>query len=89
MSEQPDSWYVGRLLGQLKLVIGTDDEIPVEIKLDTQAILKELARHLVLPLEEHDRTRARIQYGQLARLLEDHPDADALLQTVRRFVPYL
>ncbi len=89
MSERPDSFYVERLLLQLKVVIGTDDELATEIKMDVQGILKELAHHLVLPLDQHDRERARMQYNQLSRLLEDHPDGDALLRTLRRFVPYL
>ena len=87
--EKPDEYYVDRLLGRLKLVIATDDEIPVETKLDTQAMIKEFARHLAAPLEGQDAATLRAQHSHLLAELEDYPNCESLLVALRNFAPNL
>jgi len=87
--EKPDEYYVGRLLGRLKLVIATDDEIPIETKLDTQAMIKEFARHLLQPLEEQDAALIHAQHGHLLDALDEFPNCESLLIALRNFAPNL
>lgn len=88
-AEKPDAYYVGRLLGRLKLVIATDDEISVETKLDTQAMIKDFARHLALPPEDQDVRILRSQHAFLLDELEDFPNCESLLIALRNFAPNL
>lgn len=87
--ERPDAYYVERLLGRVKLVIATDDDMPVELKLETQPMLKELIRTLSDPPDQQDQARALQQYQFLLDALEDYPNCTALLTALRNFVPYL
>ncbi len=87
--EKPDAYYVGRLLGRLKLVIATDDEITVETKLDTQAMIKDFARHLSLPIEDQEVRILRSQHAFLLDELEDFPNCESLLIALRNFAPNL
>lgn len=88
-AERPDEYYVGRLLGRLKLVIATDDEIAVETKLDTQAMIKDFSRHLMLPVEDQDAGVLRSQHAYLLDELEDFPNCESLLIALRNFAPNL
>jgi hypothetical protein len=87
--ERSDEYYVERLLGRVRLVIATDDDIPIEVKLETQPMLKELEATLSFPPDQQDRARAQGQYGFLCDALEDHPNCTALLAALRNFVSYL
>ena len=87
--ERPDEFYVERLLSRVKLVIATDDDIPVETKLETQPMLKELMATLSYPPDQQDRERALGQHEFLLDALEDYPNCTALLTALRNFVPYL
>lgn len=87
--ERPDEYYVERLLTRVKLVIATDDDIPVETKLETQPMLKELLRTLSVPPDQQDRERAIGQHQFLLDALDDFPNCTALLTALRNFVPYL
>jgi hypothetical protein len=87
--EKPDEYYVGRLLGRLKLVIATDDEIPIETKLDTQAMIKEFARHLLLNPDEQDAGTLQAQYDHLMDSLDEYPNCESLLLALRNFAPNL
>ena len=87
--EKPDEYYVGRLLGRLKLVIATDDEIPIEIKLDTQAMIKEFARHLLLAPDEQDVGVLQAQHDHLMDSLDEYPNCESLLLALRNFAPNL
>ena len=89
MADRPDEYYVGRLLGQIRLLIATNDDIPVETKLETQPMLKTLEATLADASDEADKDRARGQYAFLCEALEEHADLDALLRALRNFVPYL
>lgn len=87
--ERSDEFYVERLLSRVKLVIATDDDIPIETKLETQPMLKEFQATLSFPPEQQDRERALGQHRFLLDALNDHPDCIALLTALRNFVPYL
>ncbi|MFP6664417.1 MAG: hypothetical protein VCC00_09475 [Deltaproteobacteria bacterium] len=87
--ERPDAYYVGRLLGKLKLLIATDDEVPMDTKLDTQAMIKEFARHLSAPLDEQDVPTLQAQHNHLLVELEDFPNCESLLLALPNFAPNL
>ena len=87
--EKPDAYYVGRLLGRLKLVIATDDEIPIETKLDTQAMIKEFSRHLMVEPSDQDIGILQSQYDHLMDSLDEYPNCESLLLALRNFAPNL
>ena len=87
--ERSDEYFVGRLAGRVRLLIATSDDIPVDVKLQTQPMLKEFERGVVVAEEESDRELVRGQYAFLCRELEDYPDIGALLEAMRNFVPWL
>jgi hypothetical protein len=87
--EKPDEYYLGRLLGRLKLVIATDDEIPIETKLDTQAMIKEFSRHLMLPPDTQDVGILKSQHDHLLDSLDEYPNCESLLLALRNFTPNL
>lgn len=87
--ELTDAQYVERLLERVKLVIATDDDIPVETKLETQPMLKEFFQTLSFPPDQQDQERAIGQHQFLLDALDDYPNCTALLTALRNFVPYL
>lgn len=89
MAERSDDYYVGRLIGRIRLLIATNDEIPVDVKLQTQPMLKEFEQTLSVAPGERDDARASAQYAFLCRELADYPDLEALLGALRNFVPGL
>jgi len=89
LPERSDEYYVERLIQRIRLLIATSDDIPVDVKLQTQPMLKELEATLGVARAEQDRERARSQYAFLYRELEDYPDLEALLHALKNFVPYL
>ncbi len=89
MAERSDEYIIGRLIERTRLLLATSDEIPTEIKLQTQPMLKELQASLSVPAAEQDRERVRGQYAFLCRELDPYPDLEALLYALRNFVPYL
>ena len=89
MPDRPDEYYVDRLIGRIRLLIATSDDIPVETKLETQPMLKELEAGLMAPPDQQDEGRAQGQYAFLLDKLEDEPNIHALLVALRNFVPYL
>lgn len=89
MSERSDAYYVTRLIGRVRLLIATSDEIPIETKLETQPMLKELEAALVAEVESQDEERALAQYTFLRQQLDEYADIQALLLALRNFVPYL
>ena len=54
MAEYSDAYIVGRLIHQTRLLIATDDTIPVETKLQTQAMLKEFEAAVSVDEDEQD-----------------------------------
>ena len=89
MVERTDEYIIGRLIERIRLLIATSDEIPVETKLQTQPMLKELQAAVGVPRAEQDRDRVRGQYAFLCRELDAYPDLEALLFALRNFIPYL
>ena len=62
MAEHSDAYIVGRLIHQTRLLIATDDTIPIETKLQTQAMLKEFEAAVSVDEDEQDEAEVRSQY---------------------------
>ena len=89
MVERSDEYIIGRLIERSRLLIALSDEIPVETKLQTQPLLKQLEQALSVPPAEQDEERVRGTYAALYSELEDYADLEALLSALKNFVPYL
>lgn len=89
MADREDSYYVERLIGRVRLLIATTDEMPSELKLETQPVLKELEAALGHEVGSQDPVWIRSRHAFLRRQLEEWPDVDALLQALENFVPCL
>jgi hypothetical protein len=89
VAERSDEYIVGRLIERSRLLIALSDEIPVETKLQTQPLLKQLERELSVPLEAQDGDRIRGTYAALYGELADYADLEALLSALKNFVPHL
>ena len=89
MVERTDEYIIGRLIERSRLLIALSDEIPVETKLQTQPLLKQLEQALAVPAEEQDEERVRGTYAALYGELADYADIEALLSALKNFVPYL
>ena len=89
MVERTDEYIIGRLIERSRLLIALSDEIPVETKLQTQPLLKQLEQALAVPAEEQDEDRVRGTYAALYGELADYADIEALLSALKNFVPYL
>jgi hypothetical protein len=89
MPDRPDEYYVERLIGRIRLLIATSDDIPVETKLETQPMLKEFEAGLLAPPDDRDEARAQGQFAFLREQLDEYPDLQALLHALRNFAPYL
>ena len=89
MVERTDEYIIGRLIERSRLLIALSDEIPVETKLQTQPLLKQLEQALSVPPDEQDEERVRGTYAALYGELSEYADLEALLSALRNFVPYL
>jgi hypothetical protein len=89
MAERSDEYIVGRLIERSRLLIALSEEIPVETKLETQPLLKQLEQALAVPAEEQDEDRIRGTYAALYDELADYADLEALLSALKTFVPCL
>lgn len=89
MAEHSDAYIVGRLIHQTRLLIATDDTIPVETKLQTQAMLKEFEAAVSMDEAEQDEAEVRSQYDFLYDELHDYADLEALLSAMKNFIHYL
>lgn len=89
MAERSDEYIAGRLIERSRLLIALSEEIPVETKLETQPLLKQLEQALALPPDEQDEARIRGTYAALYDQLADYADLEALLSALRTFVPCL
>jgi len=87
--ERSDEFIIGRLIERIRLLIATSDEIPIDVKLQTQPMLKDFQHALAVPAGEQDQERIQGQYGFLCRELDAYPDLEALLSALRNFIPYL
>ena len=89
MPERSDEEMVLRLIRQTKLLIATNDEIPVETKLQAQGMLKEFEALFTVPQDEQDPDTVRGQYNDLYIELSEYADLEALLLAMRNFSPYI
>ena len=89
MVERSDEYIIGRLIERSRLLIALSDEIPVETKLETQPLLKQLEQALAAPPGEQDEDRIRGTYAALYGELADYADLEALLSALKNFVPCL
>ncbi|TMB23290.1 MAG: hypothetical protein E6J59_02240 [Deltaproteobacteria bacterium] len=89
MVERSDEYIIGRLIERSRLLIALSDEIPVETKLQTQPLLKQLEQALSVRREEQDEERVRGIYALLYGELAEYADLEALLSALKNFVPYL
>jgi len=89
MVERSDEYIAGRLIERSRLLIALSEEIPIEKKLETQPLLKQLEQALALPPEDQDEARIRGTYAALYDQLADYADLEALLSALRTFVPCL
>jgi hypothetical protein len=87
--ERSDEYIIGRLIERSRLLIALSDEIPVDTKLQTQPLLKQLEQALAVPVEEQDSERIRATYAMLYGELADYADLEALLSALKNFVPCL
>lgn len=89
MAEYSDAYIISRLIKQTRLLIATDDTIPVETKLQTQAMLKEFEGAVSVDENEQDQEEVCGQYYFLYDHLSAYPDVEALLYAMRNFIAYL
>jgi hypothetical protein len=89
MTERSDSYIIGRLIHQTRLLIATDDTIPTETKLQTQPVLKQFEAALAVDEDDQDEDEIRGHYYFLYDQLAAYPDLEALLSAMRNFLLYL
>jgi hypothetical protein len=82
-----DSQRVLKLIGRARLLIAIDDEMPAEVKLTTQPLLKVLEAEI--SADAVDERRASGYFGALYADLAPYPDVEALLSAMRVFLPFL
>jgi len=85
VKELSDIEMLGRLIERSRLLIAVSDEIPVETKLETQPMLKQLEG--LLAAETVDAERVRATHAYLVRELCEFADLDALLGAMENFLP--
>jgi hypothetical protein len=86
-ADRTDTQRVLKLIERTRLLIAIDDDMPTEVKLETQPMLKMLEAEI--SAETVDERRASGCYGVLYADLEPYPDAEALLSAMRVFLPFL
>ena len=89
MPERSDEEMILRLIHRIKLLIATNDEIPIETKLQSQGMLKEFETLFTVPQDEQDPDEVRGQYNDLYIELSEYADLEALLLAMRNFSPYI
>jgi len=89
MVERSDEYIIGRLIERSRLLIAISEDIPVETKLQTQPLLKQLEQALAVPVGEQDTARVRATWAALYDDLQEYADLEALLSALKNFVAYL
>lgn len=89
-ADRSDEAIVGRLIERTKLLIALSEDVPIETKLNTQALLKMFEAAIV---EAEDDTQqqslARGYYDRIYVDLSEYADLEALLSALKVFLPYL
>jgi hypothetical protein len=87
VKERTDGEILTGLIERSRLLIALSDEIPVETKLETQPLLKQLEQLLAVPDEDRDLQRIDATHAVLCESLADYADLEALLSAMRHFLP--
>jgi len=82
-----DPERVLKLIERTRLLIAIDDDMPTEVKLNTQPVLKLL--EAAVAAEAIDEQLASGYFSHLYAELAPYPDCEALLSAMRVFLPYL
>jgi hypothetical protein len=85
--ERSDDEILGRLIERSRLLIAIEDEIPVETKLQTQPLLKQLEQLLASDVAGRDLGRIHATHSLLYAELAEYADLEALLSAMRTFLP--
>ena len=89
MAEHSDAHIISRLIERTRLLIALSDEIPTEIKLQTQGVLKQFETAVLVPEAEQDQEQVQGYYNFLYDQLSPYADLEALLYAMRNFIHYL
>lgn len=85
--ERTDDEILVRLIERSRLLIAIEDEIPVETKLQTQPLLKQLEQLLAVEGAGRDVARINATHSLLYAELAEYADLEALLSAMRNFLP--
>jgi hypothetical protein len=83
--ERTDDEMVLKLIERSRLLIALSEEIPVETKLQTQPLLKQLEQ--LLGDDDRDVDRIQATHALLQRELQEFADLVALLGAMENFLP--
>jgi hypothetical protein len=87
VKDRTDGEILAGLIDRSRLLIALSEEIPVETKLETQPLLKQLEQLLAVPDGDYDLQRIETTHALLFESLADYPDLEALLSAMRHFLP--
>jgi hypothetical protein len=87
VKDRTDGEILAGLIERSRLLIALSEEIPVETKLETQPLLKQLEHLLAVPDGDYDLQRIAATHALLYESLADYPDLEALLSAMRHFLP--
>jgi hypothetical protein len=85
--ERTDDEILGRLIERSRLLLAIEDEIPIETKLQTQPLLKQLEQLLAIDDGARDVGRIRATHSLLYAELAEYADLEALLSAMQNFLP--
>jgi len=85
VKDRSDAEILAGLIERSRLLIAIDDDMPVETKLQTQPLLKQLEQ--LLANEDIDVDRVNATHALLMSELGEYADLDALLSAMRHFLP--
>lgn len=88
--DRSDEAIVGRLIERIRLLIALSDDVPIETKLNTQALLKMFEAAIAGAEDDtQQQALARGYYDRLYADLEEFADLEALLSALKVFLPYV
>jgi hypothetical protein len=88
--DRSDFAVMNRMIDHIRLLIAVDDEtVSVKQKLEVQAVLKDFQALLAAPAESQDRNRIRAYYDLLCRELAEQADVEALLRSLKNYIPFI
>ena len=87
MKERSDGEILGGLIERSRLLIALSDDIPIETKLETQPLLKQLESLVDESVADHDVERIEATHALLCDSLAEFADLDALHSAKRHIHP--